>query len=165
LINTQSLLGTASDATDIRPCYVKGFRREFNLWNPRGWTRTNLELKGIPYCAVDISKVSDPEAKVNGVIFTVHSDDLVQLIEREYAYKLVGAAAYDFETGESIGECSLFSACKNDGKYTLSEPAQAKYLEVCMEGAKQYGEAFYKEFLRTTYIGDKRLSEMPEITG
>jgi len=165
LINTQSLLNTAADASDIRPCYVKGFRRSFNLWNARGWHKTNLDLAGVPYCAVDINETSDPDTKVNGVIFTVHNDDLVQLVKREYVYKLVESTAYDFETGEVIGKCSLFSACKDDGQYVFDAPAQTRYLEVCLEGAKQYGEDFYAMFLETTYIGGKRLSDMPELIG
>ena len=163
LINKQSLLRTAPDATDIRPCYLKGFRRAFNLWNPKGWQKANLDLAGIPYCAVDISETSDTEAKVNGVLFTVHNDDLIELVKREYEYKLIESTAYDFETGEVIAGCALFSSCKNNGAYAHGTPAQTKYLEVCLEGAQEFGEEFYQMFLETTYIGNQRVADLPEL--
>lgn len=165
LINSSSLLTTVSNAADIRPCYVKGFRRQFNLFDVISGNHTDPRLAGMSYCALDISAISDTEAKVNGVLFAVDDDGLLSLIKRERGYELVDTVAYDFETGEKIGDCQLFSACKNDGVYDAVSPAQVRYLEICLEGTKQYGENFYRMFLDTTYVGDKLLSEvLPELT-
>lgn len=162
LINTDSLRRTAPNVSDIRPAIVKGFRREFNLWDSiSGWREEHL--KGIPYCALDIRNDSDEQAKVNGVVFAVDEDELSSLIKREREYRLVETTAYDFKTDEPIGTCMLFSACKDNGKYAHGSPTQIKYLGVCLEGAKRYGEEFYKTFLETTFIGNQRLSELPEI--
>ena len=163
LINPDSLRSTVVDATDIKPAYVKGFFREFNLWNPIGFKNISPELTGIPYCALDIKRISDPKARVNGVAFAVNEAQLKKLRRRERGYKLIRSVAYDFNTDEKFGECYLFSACKNDGKYDFSSSSQTKYLGTCIKGAKKFGNEFYREFLNTTHIGDKTLSEVLEL--
>lgn len=163
LINTASLMGTAPHASDIRPCYVKGFRRDFSVWAKDGWTTTNLDFAGIPFCALDIQQNGDDNARVNGVVFTVNEDDFLQLKERECEYELIEVVVYDFKNDERIGECFVFSSCKNNGGYSFESPAQTRYLEICLAGAKQYGEDFYQTFRDTTFIGGKRLSEFPEL--
>ncbi len=163
LINTKSLLGTAPHASDIRPCYVKGFRRDFSVWAKAGWSTTNLDLAGIPFCALDIQENSNPDMRVNGVVFTVNKDDFVKLKDRECEYELTETVVYDFKSNEPIGKCQVFSACKNNGNYDFKSPSQTRYLEICLEGAKQYGEDFYQMFLDTTFIGDKRLGGMPKL--
>jgi cation transport regulator ChaC len=163
LINTSSLLMTAPSASDIRPAYVKGFRRDFSVWAKDGWSTTNLDLAGIPFCALDIQQNSDAGAKVNGVIFTVNDTDFLRLKERECEYEPTRTTVYDFTSDEPIGECLVFSSCKNNGNYDPESPAQTRYLEICLEGSKRYGENFYQMFLDTTFIDDKRLSDMPEL--
>lgn len=163
LINSDSLRSTIFDAADIKPAYVKGFLREFNLWNPIGFKNISPELTGIPFCALDIKRIPDLKARVNGVTFKVNETQLKKLQARERGYKLVKSVAYDFNTDKKFGECYLFSACKNDGKYDFSSSAQTKYLGTCMEGAKKFGNEFYREFLDTTHIGDKTISEVLEL--
>ena len=163
LINTASLLVTSPHASDIRPAYVKGFRRDFSVWAKGGWSTTNLDLAGIPFCALDIQEDSDAKARVNGTVFTVNENDFLKLKDRECEYKLTETVVYDFKNDEPIGKCLVFSACKNNGSYDVKSPAQIRYLEICLEGTKQYGEDFYQMFLDTTFVGDKRLSDMPEL--
>lgn len=162
LINTASLRRTAPHAANIRPVYIKGFHREFNLWDSvSGWSHNDLD--SIPYCALDVRKDEDTDSKINGVLFEVPEEELAKLKKREYLYKLVDTVAYDFATGKPIGECWVFSACKNDGKYDFDSPTQVRYAEICLKGAREYGEAFYQMFLDTTFIGSMRLSDMPEL--
>ena len=157
-----SLIFTITHPVDIKPAYVKGFRREFNLWSLTGLRYATPDLRDVPFCALDISKVADQKSKVNGVIFKASNIQLEKLKDRESAYKLVKTVAYDFKTGRKLGDCYLFSACRNDGKYDFGSAAQKSYLETCLRGAKKFGDEFYQEFLNTTYVGDKTLSEVLE---
>jgi cation transport regulator ChaC len=163
LINLESLKATAPNAEKIRPTYIKGFRREFCMWDADGWTESNLDLAGQPMCAVDMHAVDDSESRVNGVAFNVPDTDLKRLIVREQNYKLIETPLYNFETDQEVGICQVFSSNKHNGTYDFKGAAQARYLQICLDSSKSYGERFYQEFLDTTYIGRQRLSELPEL--
>lgn len=138
-----------------------GFRREFSKWDPEGWKSMYPELAGVPFCAVDV--IPDTEdAPVNGVTFSVDADYLPALKRREIGYKLLKTPAFDFETGKSLGECFVFSSNLRDGTYAFEEPAQERYTKLCLDAAREHGEDFYRQFLRTTYIDGKPLDMLPQ---
>ncbi|HEX5798296.1 MAG TPA: gamma-glutamylcyclotransferase [Candidatus Saccharimonadales bacterium] len=163
LINTDSLRSTVLEVSDIKPAYVNGFMRRFNLWNDLGFRTYNPGYMGIPHCVLDVEKISDSKSRVNGIAFKVSESQLDKLKNREEGYKLVKTTVYEFKTNKKLGDCHLFSACKNNGKYEFESRVQRKYLEICMEGAKKFGDEFYQEFLDTTYIDDTPLSKISKI--
>ena len=164
LISRPSLLVTAPSATDIRPAFIKGFIRSFSQWDSVGYTETNLDVAGEPMCALDITKTTDSEARVNGVVFTVSEPEYSKLLEREEGYKLIMVTTYDYSTDKPItNECLMFSANKNDGKYDFDGVAQQRYLDIFLEAAEQYGEQFYLEALDTTFIGTQKLREVTNL--
>lgn len=166
LIYKPSLLTTAPNATDIKPSYIKGFVRSFSLWDAIGYTETNHDVSAEQMCALDVAKVADAEARVNGVVFKVSESDLSKLIEREKGYELIAVTAYDYNTNQPIThDCLVFSANKNDGKYVFDGSAQQRYLEDYLSGARQYGEQFYEEVLDTTYINGLKLRDVNELAG
>lgn len=163
LINEKSLRATVPDAFDLRLTFIKGFVRDFSLWDSEGFTETNLDVAGIPYCALDVKSVVDQNSRVNGVVFSVNSNYFDNLLKREQGYELVKTIGYGFHTNEKIGECYVFSANKNNGEFDTNSKAQKRYLEVCLSGAKGHGQKFYKEFMATTYIGKVSLDKMPDL--
>ena len=163
LLQEESLKATVPSAKNIRPVYIKGFRRVFTLWDPVGWTETNLDLKDIPFCGVDAVPTSDKNATVNGVVFEVSADELPALLEREKEYDLIEVAAYDFSTDEPVGTCLVFSSGKETGAYDFDSEAQKRYLDVCTEGAASFGEDFLQQFLVTTYINDVSLKNIESL--
>ena len=163
LLQLESLKATVPSAKNLRPAYIEGFRREFTLWDPIGWTETNLDLAGIPFCGVDARQTSDNKDWVNGVVFEVDQTDLPALLKREQEYELIETTAYDFNTGQPIGTCMVFSANKITGEYDFNSAAQARYLDVCLEGAQAFGEEFLSQFICTTFIGDRSLDNLPAL--
>lgn len=164
LIEEKSLWATAPNATNIRPAYIKGFRRDFSLWDPLGYTETNLDLAGIPFCSLDIQKVSNLKAIVNGVVFTVSEPDYKQLLIREKEYKLIKTMAYNYQDGKSLGICEVFSGGKNNGSFSFNSAPQLRYLKNYLQAAKRYGDKYYQEILSTTFIGIEPLSDFPRLT-
>lgn len=160
LLQPASLRATVPSAKNLRPVYIKGVRREFTLWDVVGWTETNLDLAGIPFCAVDVHPVSDDKSHVNGITFEVSEEELPALLKREEGYKLIETTAYDFHTDKPVGPCMVFSANIHTGEYDFNSAAQKRYLDVCLEGAKLYGEKFYDMFCNTTYIGDRLIKDI-----
>jgi cation transport regulator ChaC len=161
LINTQSLKASVPNPGSIRPSYIKGFLRSFNLWDEVGFTVGNKDIAGIPYCALDVMKVDDINKRVNGVSFTVNDKQLINLLEREHDYSLIKTTVYDFETDNEIGECVLFVANKNNGTFAYNSESQKRYLGICLSGAKEFGHKFYDNFLESTFIKNKALKDMP----
>ncbi len=162
LMSPESLRRTVPAAVNIRPAYIKGFTRAFNKAAGEGWTTTNLDLAGIPFCAVNVAP-SQTAGRVNGVVFEIGRDDLPALCKRERGYDLVETPAYHFADDKSLGACLVFSSRVDWGKYVFGEPAQERYTQLCLDAAKQLGEEFYHEFLTTTYIGERPLHEIPEL--
>ncbi len=159
LMSKESLRATVPDVSDIRPAYIEGFVRDFSLWDPEGFTETNRDIRGIPFCAVDV-KQAEGKSHVNGIVFSVDETYFKALRRREQEYALVSTTAYNFESGKPLGECKVFSANKNNGNYDFGSIAQGRYLQVCLEGAAEYGKKFYAQFLETTYINNQTLGSV-----
>lgn len=159
LINKDSLKVTVPDAEEIRPCFIKGFIRSFSLWDPIGFNETNLDVKEIPFCALDIEKIDDNSKIVNGIVFNMNETNFNKLIKREQEYKLIKTDVYDWYTKEILGSAFLFFSNKNNGKYNFGCKAQERYLDVCLKGAKAFGDDFYKTFLKTTFLDGKKLEK------
>jgi cation transport regulator ChaC len=160
LLSLDSLQASAPDVIDVLPAYIHGFKRDFSLWDPIGFSKTNLDVAGIPFCALDLNPSLSSKVRVNGVVFTVSDSSFKDILEREREYRPIKTNAYDFISNEIIGECLLFSAAKNNGTYHFGSRAQARYLQICLKGAEEHGEKFYKEFLETTFINGKPLSKV-----
>lgn len=159
LINTASLHNTVPDANIIGPAYIKGYRRAFTMWDAEGFTHSNPDLHGMPYCALNIAP-SYANDRVNGILFAVSAAYYTDLIHREHDYSLVPTNAYDFATDELIGKCLVFMSSKNTGSFDSNNPAQQRYLDICLDGAREYGSKFYDEFQTNTYVGNSPLCDM-----
>lgn len=161
LISLSSTRATAPGVKKLRAAYIKSFIRCFSLYDPIGFTSYNLDVANIPFCGLDVRSSNNAEDRVNGVVFEVNEADLKAMLIREQEYETPMVVVYDFETNEQIGKAMVFMACKNNGSYDPTNPAQVRYLEDMLSGAKSFGEEFYQEFIRTTYIDDKSLAEIP----
>ncbi len=160
LISGHSLQATVPDAKHIKPAYIKGFRRDFSVWDPEGWTETEQDVAGIPFCALDVTKGSGKN--VNGVVFEMGQDNFIALKRREQEYELLETTAFDFVSHKPIGLCLFFSANKKTGRYVFNEPAQERYMAVMLDAARKLGDNFYNQFLATTYINGTAIINMPE---
>lgn len=152
LMDKKSLVATTPGATGIRPAYIKGFLRDFSLWDDVGWTQTNLDVAGEAFCALDIHLSERDEDIVNGIVFEIPEDEMQQLRFREKDYELITTTIYDWETNLPIGKGYVFSGNKHNGKYVKDSPAQQRYWKICCDAAQSYGNDFYKTFVRTTKI-------------
>lgn len=159
LINTESLKASAPSVTSIRSAYIKGFQRSFSLWDPQGFVTTNLDMARIPFCALDIQQ-SDAQCMINGVVFSVDELEFERIRQREIEYKMLEVEAYDFQSNAQLGTCIVFSANKNNATYDKESDAQERYLRICLDGAQEYGDRFYQQFLETTFIDDEPLAAL-----
>ena len=65
-------------------------------------------------------------------------------------------------SNKTLGTCQVFSSNKQNGHYDFKGAAQARYLKICLDSSREYGEKFYQEFLDTTIIDGQPLSQLAE---
>lgn len=157
LINISSLKEDVPEAKSITACYIKGFKREFCIWDPIGWSPNGQPNSEYAHCALTVYPVKNKLSLVNGVVFMPSDKSYKRLLKREVQYVPVTTMAYDFTTDEEIGECIVFSANKHNGVFINDSPWQMHYLNVCLDGARSLGEQFYDQFLDTTFLHDTSL--------
>lgn len=160
LINLDSLRTSAPNVRKVTPWYIKWYRRDFSVWDPLGFTKTFPEIQWIGFCALDVQRSMYKQSEVNGIVFSVSDEEFEEIKIREQEYDIIETESFAFDTDESLWVCYFFSANKNNGEYNFGCPAQEKYLKVCLEWAKEHWEAFYIQFLETTYIWDENLTNL-----
>lgn len=159
LMSLSSIKASAPGVSEVTPAYVRWFIRDFSIWCPEWFTATFPDIKWIWFCALDIKRSVRDSNLVNGVIFQVSDEEFEEIKIREQEYDIISSSCFDFVSHENIWECFFFSANKNNGKYNHGCKAQETYLKVCLDGAKEQGDDFYEQFLKTTYLDDKPLQD------
>ena len=149
LMNVKSLQKTAPQARNIVPCKIKGFRRVFDLQAKR-----KIGLEG-PIAVLDI--IAKKGAEVNGVCFEVNKKEFEALTDREILYSFVEVEVYSLEEKFCGKAFTVQAKDKPRTNFKFDCPLQKDYLNICLQGAKNFGEKFYSDFLLNTYLGQERL--------
>ncbi|MEA2701795.1 MAG: hypothetical protein QOE22_504 [Candidatus Parcubacteria bacterium] len=157
LINTESRLVTIPTALDARPAYIKGFIRDFSVWDAIGFR--DGKYKDIGFRALNVTQTEMSADRVNGAVFPVDETLFNELLFREKEYGLITVPAYDYESDAYLGEVEIFSAPRMvTGVSEISE-VELYYLQLCVDGAQAFGNRFYEEFLETTSVNGRSLRE------
>lgn len=163
LINKESLISTVNEVWVIKPCYIKWYFRDFSVWDPLGFTKTQSDVLNLPFCALDVKKSSNKSSRVNWVLFSITKKYFDDLLSREQEYSLLKTEVYDFNNELNIWSVYFFSSNKNNWEYSFNSKSQDRYLKICLDWAKSFGKVFYNNFLNTTFIWDKKLNEVEKI--
>ena len=149
LINKNELSTLFSKKKKVIPVIVSGLKRVFNV-----------SVSGGKYKVFGVKESSSNAAECNGVLVKVNEAELAELIERESHYKVktVNKNRLSFPYGKPI-------ALKKDDQilcfypkptFTLNKkhseliPTRPNYLNICLEGAKGFGEDFLNDFIENT---------------
>lgn len=154
-INKIFLETTIPEAKNIFPAKLAGFVRVFNIPSS-----TYFCEKTSVACAELNAEKSEWNEYINGICFSISEERLKQLLEREKNYEIVRVEIE--ESGRKQTHKALFFRVLHyEGHdFQFSSKNQLEYLNICLEGAKKLGEEFYKDFLQTTFIGDKTLESL-----
>lgn len=150
-----------TDASRVTPVRVEGFRRVFNqesVWRAKVTDGGEDEI-GV------LNAVRDRGSSMNAVLVPdLSSDEYEALRVRESGYRMVEAEKeaighYAEDEKGSLPEDDVVLVPTgnrvNDDVLPIPE-----YVEVCLEGARHWGESFRDEFLRTTEVrGGETLAE------
>ena len=117
----------------------------------------------MPMCALNVTPDDRPGARVNGVVYDMSEEYFKDLLSRERDYGYVETDVYDFYSDEKIGTAFVFSANRTEGHFDFSSPAQLRYVKICAEAARKFGQEFYGEFMSSTFIDGEPLAAFPEL--
>jgi hypothetical protein len=149
LINKNELIKEFSKKKKVIPVIVSGLKRSFNV-----------SSKGGAYKVLGIKESSSSKTECNGVLIKVNEAELEALIEREsnYTVKTIKKDRISFAYGKPIAfkkEDQILCFYPKP-KFTLnkmqstSRPIRPNYLNICLEGAKGFGEDFLNDFIENT---------------
>jgi hypothetical protein len=150
-----------TDASRVTPVRVEGFQRVFDqesVW------RAKVTEGGEDEAAV-LNAVRDEGSSMNAVLVPdLSKDEYEALRVRESGYRMVEV---EDESIESYGAGEDDSLPEDDvvliptgNRVNDSLLPIPEYVEICLEGARHWGDGFRDEFLRTTYVrGGETLGE------
>jgi len=142
--------GALPGLIDATPVRVEGFRRIFHQtpsWR-RGEGRAIAVLDALP----------SSEDSINAVCLLLEDESFELLTERERGYRLhrIPSTRIRSCSGDSPLP-SLESFHLYQGRQELRDETllpNPDYLNLCLEGAKAWGEEFYRRFIATTFLAD-----------
>ncbi|MAG61152.1 hypothetical protein CL619_05165 [archaeon] len=158
LMNLQSLKKTVPDAKSIFPALLKNYIRVFETESS-----TRLSKQNTSICVLNIRE--NQNAFVNGICFEVSENFFNDLLKREGAYELKEITITSLITEKDFSAFVFVDKFNKNQEFLFDDPAQMDYLQICIDGAKDFGEDFYQMFLETTFIDDCKLKDVCELKG
>jgi len=145
------------DINKLAPVTVSGFKRVFA--QEPSWRRSI----GIDRAVLTV--VEDKDNYINAILVIDLNDTYLKLFDnRERGYRRVNVCASSIKYCQGygndleLGDVYLYVGKKE--KYNENLIPNPDYLSICTEGAKMWGEEFYDTFLKTTFIGKRRLRSL-----
>ena len=156
LINVDSLKQTVPRVQSVSACSLTGYKRVFDV------PSEHRLCKHGPTSALNLQRAED--VTIYGVVFNVPREELKDLLYRERAYNFVEVDIAHLENREErrvytfMGKAP-FGACG----FQHDEPEQMAYLDICLAGAKSFGDDFYQNFITTTYVGEQKIVDIDSL--
>lgn len=149
LINPAELAKRSQLYSSAVPVWVKGYKRSFS--QEPSWR------KGVDVERAVLRVVPSEEHSFNGLLLPLENEaDLELLDERERGYtrhKLTPGQIRHFAEGTRLelpGDVFVYAG--KPEKYHPGILPNPVYMEICLEGAKHWGQEFYDAFLSGTFV-------------
>ena len=153
LLHSTSLARTIPKIFDAQLCELFGYKRIFDFKSHNRFHPTS----GIYSCALNLQK--DEKDMVNGVYFTFEEQYLPTLMLREMGYMLVDVEVVPIKGAKPLKAKACIAYDHIPYAYVKDCEIQKEYLDICLSGAKEWGEEFYKKFGGSTYIDERTLDK------
>ncbi len=161
LINSTSAARTLSveQIRQRKPVIVFGMRRLFNYAIPVGNTTYRISGPEDRSAALNVAMTGDINDMVNGVLTKVSPKEIPVLRHREKHYDLVPVACISWDRPTDWPFVAYTLCCPDHECHGLTPGGEMilpnlAYYNVCREGAAQFGDAFLKFWLATTFLAD-----------
>jgi len=149
LINHQETTGMETPPVSIIPVKLSTFRRSFN--QQPAWRKNRGKHSAV------LNVQADEPNWFNGVCYCFYAFDFTALDNRERGYLRVAVhpdriSNYQGHSLPELEELFLYQGKREYQNDTLLP--NLDYLDICLTGAKYWGEEFYRDFLDTTHINN-----------
>ena len=149
LINTQEVEKLREHPTHVIPIKLETFKRSFN--QRPAWRKSTGEHSAV------LNVETSAQNWLNAVCYCYTDFDFTTLDDRERGYSrtAVQPDKISYYQGHNLPELEKVSIYLGKTEYLsntlLPNP---DYLDICLRGAKNWGEDFYYDFLNTTHINN-----------
>lgn len=149
LIDKSELIDNGFPLDSTWPILVEGFKRIFS--QEPSWRSDQGEKRAV------LNAISSRQHWLNALLISDLNDDfLIDLDRREKGYNRIEVAPsylqkYDLSYTTPIPQ-NIYVYTGDVDKQSDSILPNASYLHKCLEGAKQWGEDFYSDFLDSTFV-------------
>jgi len=150
-------LDTDGYRSRVSPVRVDGFRRVFNqrsVWRAKAGDGDEAGV---------LNAVLNPDRWMNAVLVPdLSRTEYDALRRRERGYRMVEVEPSQIEgygDSEPPENDVVLLPTGNAGRVDGSVEPVPSYIDICLDGARRWGDGFYDDFLDTTDVGDLRLRE------
>lgn len=151
LLNENSLKKTVPNASNIKPVILRGFIRVFNAKCGRICNCKNTNVAALN---IEKSEIND---FINGIVFEMDELHFDELLKREEGYELIEIDIESYEGERFRAVTFRYPHFEAEYDFLFDSEVQMSYYNLCLDGAKSFGDDFYRDFLETTFIGKKKL--------
>lgn len=149
LLNKRELARQGFSLDDIFPVIADGFKRVFS--QEPSWR------VGVATERAVLNAVKSKDHWLNGILVSNLTEDLImKLDEREKGYERVEippACLRKYKDSKKFSfNQKVYMYIGRPEKQNSTILPNSSYLNICLEGAKQWGQDFYEDFLNTTYV-------------
>lgn len=151
LINKSELIRHGFPLDSTYPVIVQGFKRVFS--QEPSWRSDQGEQRAV------LNVINSEQYWLNALLISGLDENLlVDVDKREKGYDRIRVApsyirGYRSHRTAPTPQTIHIHAGKTD-KQSDSISPNTSYLDICLEGAKQWGEDFYTDFLDSTFVGN-----------
>lgn len=162
LLNKHELGRQGFKLGDVNPVIISGFKRVFN--QEPSWRTGVAQERAV------LSVVKSDSYWLNGILISNLPESLIlKLDERERGYDRIEIGSIHVRMyKDTKGLTTAGKIYMYIGRPEKQNPVilpNSSYLNICLEGAKQWGQDFYQDFLDTTYLNKNvRLKEVIKTT-
>jgi hypothetical protein len=149
LINKSELEKGGFPLDRTRPVVLRGFKRVFR--QEPSWRSNRGEHRAV------LNVISSEQHWLNALLISgLNNDFVADLDEREKGYNRIKVAPSCLRGYQrlSITSQHIYMHVGKEHKQDDSILPNTSYLSICLEGARQWGEDFYNEFLDSTFVTD-----------
>lgn len=150
LLSPEEINGMLAGGVDrAHPVTVQGFRRLFN--QEASWRKSEDAEQAV------LNAVRHDQYELNAVLLSdLSQEEYRELRERESGYRMVeapsnGLTPYDSADEDQIAAHDLILISTGTKVNSNIRPI-SEYIDICLDGARAWGEQFYREFIETTEI-------------
>ncbi|MFQ5847284.1 MAG: hypothetical protein ACE5IQ_06350 [Candidatus Methylomirabilales bacterium] len=161
LLNSGSAARTLRDDRPVRrrPVVAFGVRRIFNYQMPPGVERYPPPTHPRARAALNVRLTREINDVMNGIVLDTSLRDIPAMRAREVGYDLVPVACLGWTAIEDPPFLAHILCCPDEvrnGERRTSDAIEphGEYYQVCREGAADFGAAFLRFWLATTYLAD-----------